>query len=337
MLGEHLVDRWDEQRRLERKRAGERIVAERHLGRGAHLGSAPGHGHADHFGYCVRFRRAGLHLDINLASATPSISYTNASASVPSGSITTTHGPAPLSLGAIPMALGRTWGFAGQTDERCNGEAHPDSVTVTCVEIPDPLDALRGSSFSSPATTTAQRSEQLSSMSATSAAIGRSPRRPTFKDNLFSAACSKNGSQGTLDLEPFAPLDHRAGPDRERSEPAEVPGRKELKDAAYRLGRAMATNGIADTRHLDAFARARAGGHRCAVARARPEGRGPLQSPPLGAPPLERHLTGGGTVAVTFVVTHAPDQPFVKLNEPPSDVAFPNCVSTERNSAGVVA
>jgi hypothetical protein len=35
----------------------------------------------------------------------------------------------------------------------------------------------------------------------------------------------------------------------------EVPERRELKDAAYRLGRAMAANEIEDTQHLDAFAR----------------------------------------------------------------------------------
>src|SRR5262249_43943504 len=36
----------------------------------------------------------------------------------------------------------------------------------------------------------------------------------------------------------------------------EVPERRELKDAATRLGRAMAANDIQDTQHLDAFARA---------------------------------------------------------------------------------
>jgi hypothetical protein len=49
-----------------------------------------------------------------------------------------------------------------------------------------------------------------------------------------------------------------------------------------------------------------------------------------------RHLGGGGgggTLTVTFVVTPAPDQPFVKGKLPGRDVPFPDGVWIERSAA----
>jgi len=151
------------------------------------------------------FDVTGFHLNLNLAAAAPDVTYTYTTYTTYHGPLTATHNGAALSLGVLPLDLGGTWSFAGQSQERCNGEAHPDTLSVTCSNIGPPIDLLRSNSGTGDGLTSAQRRTQLSSIfgdfgGTWTVVTPKATCDVTFQDNLFSASCSQGGSQGSLSL-----------------------------------------------------------------------------------------------------------------------------------------
>ncbi len=150
------------------------------------------------------FDVSGFHLNIDLSNAAPDLTYVYTSYKTFTGPLTTTHTAGALSLGALPLALGGAWTFAGQSQERCNGEAHPDSVSINCTSIGSPLESLRGSGGAAGVTTAQRRSVHASIFGdfggAWTLVTPSATCDVTFQDNLFSATCSQNNSQGTVNL-----------------------------------------------------------------------------------------------------------------------------------------
>lgn len=147
----------------------------------------------------------GFHLNINVANAAPDVTYTYAAgSSTYNGPLTATHTPGSMSLGVLPLSIGGVWVFAGQSQERCNGEGRPDSVSINCTGIGSPLEPLRGTGGAA-GITTAQRRSQLSSIfgdlgGAWNVVTPKATCDVTFQDNLFSASCTQGGSQGSVNL-----------------------------------------------------------------------------------------------------------------------------------------
>jgi hypothetical protein len=107
----------------------------------------------------------------------------------------------------VPLSLGGSWNIAGQSIEHCNGEAHPDSVSVSCTALPSDLDVLRNPSSDKtvPGVSTAQRRASLSSIfgdfgGSWTVITPSATCDVTFQDSSFNASCSGNGAQGSVNL-----------------------------------------------------------------------------------------------------------------------------------------
>ena len=145
------------------------------------------------------FDASGFHLNLNVA--TPDVTYAYRTSN---GALTATHTPGALSLGALPLSVGGSWNLAGQGAERCTGDAHSDSLSTSCTGVGAPFDILMPPAGGT-GTTTAQRRSSLPSMfgdlgGSWNVVTPRAVCDVTFQDNLFSASCSQNNGQGTVDL-----------------------------------------------------------------------------------------------------------------------------------------
>jgi hypothetical protein len=150
------------------------------------------------------FDAPSFHLQIDLAGSAPDVTYMYTTYKTFTGPLTVTHTGGPLSLGGTGLAVGGTWNLAGQSGERCNGEAHPDSMSVSCSDISAPFDLLRSRS-TGPGVSTAQRRSALASQfgdlgGSWTVVTPAATCDVTFQGNTFNASCSEGNGQGSLEL-----------------------------------------------------------------------------------------------------------------------------------------